>query len=705
MDKSACKICGNLRSQDKPGTGSEFGFHCACEHQTPEPAEEPLSVDADKFPRDRYQPLTKVARGASGTVYRARDLVLGKVVAVKVLHSLSPEELIQFQEEARATSRLSHQNIVEILDFGATEAGTPYMILEYFEGISLDRYLQDSAPLSWQASSAIIKELARALEHAHAEGILHRDIKPSNILCKEPGSADFTLKLIDFGIAKLSEKTVTHTEYQGLTLAGTPSYMSPDIARGESYTEASEIYSLGCLLFELLTGHPPFTAETALEAISLHANQKPPALADSQTALKEEEIEPIQKLLNRCLAKEPRERFQKMKEFLNALESIEFEEKHPATFKSTDSSSASRTELRLASRALGPIFIAGIAGGAIYVVTASVLEQNSRPQNQSKKAELSSKSKQLPAIPPLQGELSSIDTSGFKLNNQELDQTAENFISNTTDTTLRPNRAGVVEFTIAATDDALAKLKETGESGQPILTLKICGEKFSGEGFKYLEGKHISRMVLDTPALTDEGIARLKKFSSLSDLELITAPQLTKKSGKLLSELPRLTSMELNLPGLTKNFLQGLSESKNLRHLFLRSHKEIPDAKLVALASCPNAEEISICNALIKPSTVKILHRFEKMKVLNIQGCEFEPLAAAELSTLNLQSLNIDYSEMNGKEFFELTKMQSLKTLNILGENAVDSFYLKLFRARRPDVKLSVIERETNKPFKNYLAH
>ncbi|HMO24240.1 MAG TPA: hypothetical protein PKC98_25030, partial [Candidatus Melainabacteria bacterium] len=128
-------------------------------------------------------------------------------------------------------------------------------------------------------------------------------------------------------------------------------------------------------------------------------------------------------------------------------------------------------------------------------------------------------------------------------------------------------------------------------------------------------------------------------------------------------------------------------------------------AKLVALASCPNAEDISICNALIKPSTVKILHRFEKMKVLSIQGCEFEPLAAAELSTLNLQSLNIDYSEMNGKEFFELTKMQSLKTLNILGENAVDSFYLKLFRARRPDVKLSLIARETNKPFKNYLAH
>ncbi|MCA9817101.1 MAG: protein kinase [Cyanobacteria bacterium HKST-UBA01] len=705
MDKSACEKCGKPRSEGKPGPRSQFGAFCACEPENPQPDEITLNLGADKFPLDRYQPLTKIARGASGTVYRAKDLVLGKIVAVKVLHSLSPEELIQFQEEARATSKLNHQNIVEILDFGATEAGTPYMVLEYFEGVSLDSYLKDSAPLSWRAASTIAKELAKALEHAHTEGILHRDIKPSNILCQKAGSADFTLKLIDFGIAKLSEKTVTHTEYQGLTLAGTPSYMSPDIARGHPYTEASEIYSLGCLLFELLTGHPPFNADTALEVIALHASQKPPALAANENALNEEEIEPVQQLLDRCLAKEPRERFQKMQEFLNALESIEFEAKPPAPTKDLSSSATPRKRFRLAKKGLTPIFIAGIAGGALYVVTANLLEQNSKPQINSQKTESSSQPKLPKEFTTLKAETAPIDTSGFKLNNEELDQTAEDFMGNTIDTTLRPSRNGVVEFTIAATDDALSKLNETGEFGQPIKTLKICGEKFTGEGFKYLEGKYISRIVLDTPALDDEGIARLKKFSSLSDLELVTAPKLTGKSGKSLGELPQLNCMELNLPGLSNEFLLGLSESKNLKHLFLRCHKEIPDTKLKALATCPNLEDISICNALVEVSTIKLLRNFKNLNVLGLVGCEFEPLAAAELSTLNLESISIDYSEMNGKEFFKLTKMKSLKTLNVLGENAVDSFYLKLFRARRPDVKLSVIAREKSKYFRNYLAH
>lgn len=705
MDNSTCKNCGKPRSEGSPRPRSQFSALCACEHEIPEPGETDLKLGADKFPIDRYQPLTKIARGASGTVYRAKDLVLGKVVAVKVLHSLSPDELIQFQEEARATSKLNHQNIVEILDFGATRAGTPYMVLEYFEGVSLDSYLKDSAPLSWRAASAIAKELAKALEHAHSEGILHRDIKPSNILCKEPGSAEFTLKLIDFGIAKLSEKTVTHTEYQGLTLAGTPSYMSPDIARGHRYTEASEIYSLGCLLFELLTGHPPFSADTALEIISLHASQKPPALSDSENALKEGEIEPIQNLLSRCLAKEPRERFQKMHEFLNALESIEFEANSAAPATVLPSGDTPRKKFRLASRGLTPLFIAGIASGAIYVVTASLLEQNSKPQNQSQNTEPSPHSKKTSTINSLKEESPRIDASGFKLNNEELDQTAEDFITNTVDTTLRPSRAGVVEFTIAATDDALAKVKETGEFGQPIKTLKICGEKFTGEGFKYLEGKHISRIVLDTPSLTDEGISRLKAFSSLQDLELITAPKLTEKSGKSLSELPRLTRMEVNLPGLSKDFLLGLSESKNLQHLYLRGHKEIPDAKLQALATCPVLEDLSICNALVKGSTVETLQRFKNLKVLNIIGCEFAPLAASELSTLSLKSISFIYTELNGKEFFKLTEMQSLKTLNIVGENAVENFYLKLFRSRRPDVKLSSDAGRKDKSYENYMSH
>lgn len=277
-----------------------------------------MNLDADNFPTDRYEPVKKLGMGANGEVYLAKDKTLGKRVAVKILHTLDRDQLIQFQDEARATSKLNHTNIIDILDFGATDSGIPYMVLEYFPGITLESHLKAVGSLDWQTAVGILKEVCIALDYAHGRRIFHRDLTPSNILIRFPDKDDdeVDVRLIDFGVAKVSEMSGFVTEYQGMTLAGTPDYMSPDVVNGLEYTEASEVYSIGCIMYQAISGSPPFKADTALETLSLHANK----LAERLSSATGRDIPlPVESLVAKCLAKRPEDRFQTMEELKNAL--------------------------------------------------------------------------------------------------------------------------------------------------------------------------------------------------------------------------------------------------------------------------------------------------------------------------------------------------------------------------------------------------
>lgn len=277
-----------------------------------------MNLDADNFPTDRYEPVKKLGMGANGEVYLATDKTLGKRVAVKILHTLDRDQLIQFQDEARATSKLNHTNIIDILDFGATDSGIPYMVLEYFPGITLESHLKAVGSLDWQSAVGILKEVCIALDYAHGRRIFHRDLTPSNILIRFPDKDDdeVDVRLIDFGVAKVSEMSGFVTEYQGMTLAGTPDYMSPDVVNGLEYTEASEVYSIGCIMYQAISGSPPFKADTALETLSLHANK----LAERLSSATGRDIPlAVESLVAKCLAKRPEDRFQTMEELKNAL--------------------------------------------------------------------------------------------------------------------------------------------------------------------------------------------------------------------------------------------------------------------------------------------------------------------------------------------------------------------------------------------------
>lgn len=285
---------------------------------------------------DRYRPLSVVGRGSMGAVYLCLDRLLQKRVAIKFLRILESEQVVRFQQEARVASRIHHPNVVTVLDFGATVEGVPYLIMEYMGEINLQDVVVENGPMEPVLAVTILCKVVSALGHAHGAGILHRDIKSSNILLKKVKGV-LEPYLIDFGVARFTESTTSDKDSEGSEIVGSPYYMAPDMASGLEYDVRSEIYSVGCVLFEALTGKVPFEGQTALETISMHAHDLPPSLeeaagdgrdnrdvkdvddaedpADAKEVLDHAEFtEELEALVARCLKKDPADRYQTMAE-------------------------------------------------------------------------------------------------------------------------------------------------------------------------------------------------------------------------------------------------------------------------------------------------------------------------------------------------------------------------------------------------------
>jgi serine/threonine-protein kinase len=218
-----------------------------------------------------------------GRVYKAEHTSLGRAVAIKVLHTRlgsSKEAAQRFQREAKASGRLDHPNIVAVSDFGALEDGSLFLVMEALEGEPLGSRLEREKRIPWQEALAIIRGVLAGLAHAHAKDVVHRDIKPDNIfLAKKDG--ELTVKILDFGIAKLiaGNSDDPATTRAGLTV-GTPAYLSPEQAVGGAITPASDLYSTSIVLYEMLTGRPPFLDEEPLAMLTAHVSREPPPFAE-----------------------------------------------------------------------------------------------------------------------------------------------------------------------------------------------------------------------------------------------------------------------------------------------------------------------------------------------------------------------------------------------------------------------------------------
>lgn len=230
----------------------------------------------------KYLLEERLGIGGMGTVYRGRHLLIDRAVAVKVLNQSFVEDeaaRIRFQREAKAAGRLHHANAVAVTDFGQTPEGYVYIVMELLEGRTLREVLGKEAPLETARAVALMLQTSAAVEAAHEAGIIHRDLKPANIFVTQRSDVPAVVKVLDFGIAKLAAETLDEDDPNTLTqfgaMIGTPRYMSPEQCDGLELTPAADVYSLGVILYEMLTGMVPFNGSTPLAIAVKHATDMP----------------------------------------------------------------------------------------------------------------------------------------------------------------------------------------------------------------------------------------------------------------------------------------------------------------------------------------------------------------------------------------------------------------------------------------------
>jgi serine/threonine protein kinase len=317
-----CRGCGREFSGDEtycPGDGLRLLSTGSGELAAPSGNDALVGMTLD----GRYKILRVIGEGGMGVVYEALHVVIEKPVAVKVLrHTFTsrPDVVERFRQEAKSASRIGHPNIIDVSDFGETPSGASYIVMEMLTGEDLADILARERVLSPARAVRIVYQVARALDATHRKGIVHRDLKPENIyLISVDGAAD-VVKVVDFGVAKMSDlengtggRKLTRT---GM-LFGTPEYMSPEQAAGKPFDHRVDVYALGAIFFELLTGRVPFEGENFMEVLAKHGRDRVPSLVEVNPGTRVS-LE-LERIVARALAKDPADRYQTMGDLANEL--------------------------------------------------------------------------------------------------------------------------------------------------------------------------------------------------------------------------------------------------------------------------------------------------------------------------------------------------------------------------------------------------
>lgn len=669
LDTDVCPDCKKRVNAGRSGSFTQMIFRsdlCSCNRPTGEKGDngfagsstrspafvgyteeeiedcEPPDLDPEFFPLDRYQPLKELGSGSGGSVYLCKDLLLGKKVAVKVLHVLSAEQLVAFQDEARATSRLNHENIISVIDFGSTPGGSPYMVLEFFPGQTLRAYLDQNGPMEPELAQAVFLELLAALDYSHRHGIYHRDLKPSNIML-----AGEDVRVIDFGVAKVSEMTGQTTEFQGRTMAGTPCYMSPDVINGFDYTAGSEIYSVGCMLFETLTGVVPFQGDTALSTLNLHASCEPPALWQVSDRAFPEQLETF---VATAMAKSPHDRFASAEEAADFLRqqicSETTDEPVPSWQSSSDPASSGRRPTFF-YLALTVCLIASLGGWLLL-------------------SRLSA------------GESAGIDEMRIK------DIPIRSAIGHISDEMTVP-RKGIWSDRMELIGDWSDSEYKTVTVGPEIKMLQIVNPAIEfGRGLSFLSHTNIENLDLRATGITDDAIPHIAAMKQLRCLRMDSCPNITDEGIKMLARCPCLEKLNLVDTRISDRAVEYLSGLATLREINLSKSRNLKGSNLDLLKQVTRlyASDLDLAGKL------QGFARLSALRSLTLSRSGLTDSDVRHLSPLTLVDLNVSGNILSDRAILSLSRIRGLRVLTVSGDDSRAINLAPIMTGRRIDFRV-----------------
>ncbi|MDZ4832252.1 MAG: protein kinase [Candidatus Melainabacteria bacterium] len=599
---------------------------------------------------ERYSIIRMLGRGGNGVVCEARDSYLNRTVAVKIIDrvSMEPEKLVRFQSEAKITSRLTHRNIVAVLDLGVNRNDQPFMVLENVTGKTLRQHLNEHGPLDNEQARAVFAAVASALAHAHKSGISHRDLKPENLILHLDDNSNMEPKLIDFGLAKhVQSQHNTMITQGGITLVGTPAYMSPDQANARTYDVRSEVYSFGCVLFEALVGSPPFAATTPLELLAKHSNEAPPNAMTLRPTIEKE----LSELIDKCLRKLPDDRVQSFDQIYNTL-----------TGEFLPDESASTTPpaaLSNKSPVVAPNVVTMVATATAIVMVVGVsvvLNHNMKNQNgnhkQSNARDQTDEDQHYHSNPADQSKASRIETTAAtarytkeKRKTGSSQTNALNLIRDAAEKpsiTYSPDAKSVRlrgdfyrdDFKIIPQDKNIEAVKAFyGQHLDPDGFQSVIGNmklqclhlSQSDAGEKIFNTianmPSIQKLVLKGTKVTDQSLAKLARLPLLSELVLDNC-KITDIGVASLANCPKLARLELsNTDYVTEKGLSTLNKLK-LKNFFYSQNK-LDDDEIRAICKL-KIDSLYLNNCGIDDREAALFNS-KSVRVLYVTGNEFGP--------------------------------------------------------------------------------
>lgn len=566
-----------------------------------------------------YEYISLLGSGGMGVVYKCRNIHLDKMVAVKMLiaRRYDQEDVVRFQKEARAAGKFKHPNLISVLDFGIANDTAPFMVMEYLEGSTLDRLI-DEGDATRSELLSIFSECASGLAYAHQQGVLHRDLKPANIMVVDLGG-NTTVKILDFGIAKIADAGRFEHTSSGKGFFGTPSYMSPEQSLGDVLTDRCDVYSMGCVMYEAFTGQRPFEAGSAIELITLHQTAVPALIGE---CVPEQSFpENLEVLISSMLLKNPKLR-PSMKEVADELVRILEDERVKALKAEAVADGLSQSD-PLPSKNQETIAKLALAGiGLLVLIFVFGPFKNLSSENKDKPLPYRDEKEFLSAFSKDAAVLG--DNRAKYQTDQQLLKSEMSFDM------------------IEVEPEQLKLIAKKGVNCHSLRFINCTG--LTAKNIELLRPMNLAKIVIRGDDLTNEGLEVLSTFGSLTSVALEETPNIDSAGIAKLKRAPKLNSLAIRRMRFDEQSIKLCSEMK----LDGFELSEIHDFDETALASLTKSSigDLQLIDLDVTDTGFEIVSRIPRLALLSTRGLKITDRGFAHLrNTPKLVCFSVSFAK------------------------------------------------------------